>query len=106
MFDNIKKSTDWNIDGLMLWGYFFTDPSAEKLQSLKSKLPGDCYSFVDLFVPELENDEDEYYFLHVERIESHTVLSLHSRNLEFYALADQLGIDTYDGMDVGPSPNS
>ncbi|MGN7830804.1 ribonuclease E inhibitor RraB [Pseudoxanthomonas sp. 22568] len=104
MFCDIREKTDWNIDGPMLWGYFFTDSSPVKLGNLRKVLEREGYSFVDLFVPELDEGQDEYYFLHMERIESHSVLSLHERNQHFYALAADHGIGTYDGMDVGPTP--
>ena len=42
------------------------------------------------------------YWLHVEKIETHTPMSLDGRNDELYKLAHEFGIDTYDGMDIGP----
>ena len=103
MFSNIQESTDWNIDGPMLWGYFFTDSSADTLRTLASELDQQGYRFVDMFTPELDDGQDEYYFLHVEKIEPHSVLSPHQRNQELYVLADRFGVDAYDGMDVGPA---
>jgi hypothetical protein len=106
MFKNMQKTPDLDIDAPLLWGFFFTDPSAKKLQKLAKHLKKDGFRFVDLYVPELDDDEDEYYFLHVERIEHHTVGTLHKRNQEFYALADKFCIRTYDGMDVGQIPST
>lgn len=37
-----------------------------------------------------------------EREEHHTVDTLDRRNAELYLLADELGLESYDGMDVGP----
>jgi len=104
MFADIREKTDWNIDGPMLWGYFFTDSSRDKLKKLADVLEQQGYTFVELFIPEIDDGEEEYHFLHVERIEPHTVLSLHERNQQLYALAEKHDIDTYDGMDVGPAP--
>lgn len=106
MFDNIRHDTAWNIDGPMLWGYFFTDQSPDKLRELSAHLQSTGYRFVDLFIPELDDGEDEYYFLHVERVESHTVESLHERNQELESLAQQMGVRSYDGMDVGPATSA
>lgn len=103
MFSRIQQSTDWNIDGPLLWGYFFTDSSMDKLHTLSSELEKKGYRFVEILVPELDEDQDEYYFLHVEKVEQHSVLSLYQRNQEFYALAEKFGVDAYDGMDVGPA---
>lgn len=102
MFENIRANTKWQIDGPMLWGYFFTDPAAEKLQALVPVLEAQGYRFVDLFIPKLDEGVDEYFFLHVEREELHTVDSLHERNMRLYALAELHGLTSYDGMDVGP----
>ena len=102
MFDNIRANTDWNIDGPLLWGYFFTDRSEQKLNSLVPVLAAQAYRFVDLFAPELDEGQEEYYFLHVEKEEAHSVESLYERNQHFYALADLHELDSYDGMDVGP----
>jgi hypothetical protein len=51
-------------------------------------------------------DDRSTYFLHVERVERHTPVSLHARNQELDALAKRHGIDAYDGMDVGPVEES
>jgi len=103
MFSNIRETTDWNIDGPMLWGYFFTDKSPDRLRTLTDELERTGYRFVDMFMPELDEGQDEHYFLHIERIESHTVQSLHRRNEDLEALAQRFGVDSYDGMDVGPA---
>lgn len=104
MFKNMKKTPELDIDAPLLWGFFFTDPSSGKLQKLSKHLQNEGFRFVDLYVPDLDDSEDEYYFLHVERIEHHTPITLHKRNQEFYALAHQFGIRAYDGMDVGQVP--
>ncbi len=118
MFDNIRAETDWNIDGPMLWGYFFTDQDPNLLKQLGEQLEQDGYRFVDIFAIESdeeddapdaddedEEDDEELYFLHVERVETHTVWSLELRNRNFDALAARFGVASYDGMDVGPPPN-
>ena len=42
------------------------------------------------------------YGLHMERVEKHTVDSLDRRNGELDAFAVKHGLQSYDGMDVGP----
>ena len=102
MFGNIAAKSDWNMSGPMLWGYFFTDRSRTKLEALVPVLQQSGCRFVDLFEPELEEGEEPYFFLHVEKEETHSPSSLQERNAAFYALAHRYGIDSYDGMDVGP----
>lgn len=102
MFSDIRKKTNWGIDGPMLWGYFFTDRDSQKLAVASSALQAQGYRFVDIFVPELDEGVEEYFFLHVEKEEVHTVDSLDRRNRELYAFAEQFNLGSYDGMDVGP----
>jgi hypothetical protein len=40
--------------------------------------------------------------LHVEKAEVHSVDSLHARNGELMAFAQENQLASYDGMDVGP----
>lgn len=102
MFANIKADAKWNMDEPMLWGYFFTDQSHEKLSALVPVLESQGYRYVDMFIPELNEGQDEYFFLHVEKEEVHSPQSLFERNAHLYALADLHELDSYDGMDVGP----
>lgn len=97
MFDNMRAGTSWNLSEPMLWGYFFTDAKKGDLEKLKNLLLTDSYRFVRLH-------RDGGWFLHVEKIETHTPETLHNRNLALYATAAQYGVDCYDGMDVGPAP--
>jgi hypothetical protein len=89
---------NWNIDGPLLWGYFFTDPDPKKLQPIADHLAKNGYRFVRIY----PTDDRSTFFLHMERIEHHSPESLNQRNSELYGLAEQYKISSYDGMDVGP----
>jgi hypothetical protein len=102
MFDNIAAETKWNLDGDMLWGYFFTDADRTALERASEKLERQGYRYVDIFQPEDEGRPLPYFFLHVEKVETHSVDSLYNRNTDLEAFAKENGLDTYDGMDVGP----
>lgn len=102
MFAGIAAGPQWNMSGPMLWGFFFTDARRDKLENALHELTLQGYRFVDLYEPELDDAQAPYFFLHVEREEIHSPASLFARNAEFYALAARLGLDSYDGMDVGP----
>ncbi len=90
----------------MLWGYYFTDPQADKLESAVPLLEEQGYEFVELFEnePESEDDEDfeKTYILHVEKLQVHSVDSLDKTNQELEAFAEKNGLESYDGMDVTP----
>jgi len=106
MFEDISKNTDWDMKSPMLWGYFFTHHEAHPLEKVKKLLEVKGYTFVDLYLAEKENEQEEdVFFLHIEKIETHTPNSLDERNNQFYILADEHGLDSYDGMDVGPVDN-
>jgi hypothetical protein len=101
MFTEMRAQTPWNVDGPLLWGYFFTSSQEEALRRAANHLTGLGYSFVGLHPTE----NPKVWVLHVERPETHTPQSLFQRNQEFYELASSYGLDSYDGMDVGPLPS-
>jgi hypothetical protein len=100
MFESLKAKTKWNLDGPLLWGYFFTDHDPKKFTRLRARLEKLGYRYVGILEPE-EAETNKTYFLHVERVENHTPRSLHARNQQLSKLAKQFGVEAYDGMDVG-----
>ena len=81
----------------MLWGYYFTDPQVDKLESAVPLLEEQGYEFVELLEAEPESEDDDFektYILHVEKLQVHSVDSLDKTNQELEAFAD--------GMDVTP----
>jgi hypothetical protein len=100
MFANIRTKTKWNIDGPMLWGYFFFDPSKERLLTAAAELEAGGYRVVGVSAVEGESR----YRLHVERVEVHSPTTLHARNSSLEAFATRHRLASYDGMDVGPAP--
>ncbi|MDN3617437.1 ribonuclease E inhibitor RraB [Vibrio gallaecicus] len=103
MFENIRHNTNWELSKPMLWGYFFTHNEPTKLDEVSSKLERQGYTIVGIFQADKESQIDEdIFFLHVEKVETHDVSSLDKRNDELYLFASQENIDSYDGMDIGP----
>lgn len=98
MFASMRRDAPFDVNGKLLWGYFFTDGDPEKLKPIRARLSASGYRIVRLE----PTDDGSTHILHVERIERHTPESLHARNQEFYRLASEFGIESYDGMDVGP----
>ncbi|MFM2450517.1 MAG: hypothetical protein RIS44_2967 [Pseudomonadota bacterium] len=83
-----------------MWGYFFLDPSQEKLANAAKELMGSQYRLVAIDVV----PGRQIFRLHVEKVEVHSPASLHARNNELYELATKYKLASYDGMDVGPAP--
>src|SRR6266567_263717 len=102
MFDAMRGKAKWNIDDVCLWGYFFTDHDRERLLASAPALERMGYKVVGLLGPTPEDDDQSLLLLHVEREERHTVDSLDARNRELYRFAEEFGLESYDGMDVGP----
>lgn len=102
MFSSIRAKTKWNVDGPLLWGYFFFDSDPEKLKRAASELESSGYRLVNLD----QVEGPPLYRLHVEKVETHTPASLHARNSQFYSLAERFSLASYDGMDVGPAPGA
>lgn len=99
MFANMRAQTHWNVDGPLLWGYFFLDADRDKLAAAGDALVAKGYRLVDIAKVDGRSD----YRLHVERVEAHTPESLYARDIELEALARRLHIRSYDGMDAGPA---
>lgn len=98
LFSDLRTQAGWNVEGPLLWGYFFTDPDEAKLAQAADKLVAAGYDLV-LIAPA---DDGSTHVLQVERAEKHTPKSLFARNAELERLAESLGLESYDGMDVGP----
>jgi len=98
MFANMRADPKCDVDGDLLWGYFFTDPDPKKLDPVAEHLGRSGYRVVSIY----EADDKSTHFLHVARVETHTPQTLHARNEEFERLAGEFDLECYDGMDVGP----
>jgi Regulator of ribonuclease activity B len=98
MFANMRAQTKWDIDGELLWGYFFTDHDVSKLEKVSHHLSQAGYEVVRIFLA----GDNRTHVLHVERVEKHTPQTLDARNAELADVAVQFALQSYDGMDVGP----
>lgn len=103
MFNDIKEQGQWDLLKPLLWGYFFTDGDPTKLALVIPEIESMGYSIVDIFQVKKENEtEADSFYLHVAKIEIHNSKSLDKINDDFYILAHKNGLESYDGMDVGP----
>lgn len=103
IFNTARTEDKWNIEGEMLYSYYFVDTSVEKLEKLGLKLEADGYDFLDIFeLGDEETDESTgEYLLHIDKVEIHTPESLAERNVEFQRLANEYEIASYDGWEFG-----
>ncbi len=103
IFQTAKIEDDWNLEGEMLYSYYFVDEDVDKLEKLGLKLEADGYDFLDIFeLGDEETDESTgEYLLHIDKIEIHTPESLAALNVEFAKLAEECEIASYDGWEFG-----
>jgi len=104
-FDDTRKSYEsgrcaFRIDDECRWSYFFVDTDRERLLPIADHLTHLGYEFVGTLDPDA-NDENPVYFLRMDRVERHSPTSLNELNRQLYGIADQYGVQSYDGMDVG-----
>ena len=103
LFDDMKTNAPWDINKPLLWGYFFADADKAKLENATKPLKAKGYQIVGIYDSKPEADTPALWWLHIEKVEKHTVDTLHARNQEFYKFAEEHQIEAYDGMDVGPA---
>lgn len=103
IFAEAEKEDNWNTNEEMLYSFYFVDKDAEKLEKLGNYLHEQGYDFLDIFElgDEETNESTGEYLLHIDKEEIHTPESLAARNVEFQKLADEYGIETYDGWEFG-----
>jgi len=102
MFANIRDNTPWDVTAPLLWGYYFVHSTPEPLQPLGQALATQGYTVVGQYEQAGDADQPPFHVLHVERVEIHDEASLHARDQQLTALAAQMGVEDYDGVDVGP----
>ncbi len=103
IFDEAEQEDNWKVDEPMLYSFYFVDKDPEKLEKLGEHLDKQDYDFVGIF--ELGDEETEEstgeYMLHIDKIETFTPESLARVNVEFSKLAEEFGVETYDGWEFG-----
>lgn len=103
IFAEAKQEDDWNLEEPMLYTYYWVDGDVDKLEKLGNHLHEEGYDFIDVFeLGDVEtNKSTGEFLLHIDKLEVHTPESLAARNVEFQKLADEYGIETYDGWEFG-----
>jgi hypothetical protein len=103
LFDDMKQNAPWDISKPLLWGYFVADADQAKLEAVVPTLQAQGYQLVGIYDSKPEGGSPALWWLHIEKVEKHTVDTLHARNQQFYQFAEQHQLESYDGMDVGPA---
>ena len=89
------KADGFDIMSPLKWGFYFVDPSEEKLPYVFDQLKDSDYHLEDIYLA-----DDGKWTLHASKIDTLTAEKLHKRNIAFNELADLCQIEMYDGWDV------
>lgn len=102
IYTDAAREEGWNVEGEMLYSYYFVDESIEKLEKLGLQLEEQGYDFINIF--ELGDDETGEptgeYLLHIDKTETQTPETLIDRIAEFEKLAGEHEVE-FDGWEFG-----
>ena len=103
IFETARTEDNWDLDGEMLYSYYFVDTDADKLEELGLELEEKGYEFLGIFELGEEDSEEPTgeYLLHIDKVEIHTPESLARGGGAFSKLAEEKEIDSYDGWEFG-----
>ena len=103
IFTDAAREEGWEVEGEMLYSYYFVDTSIEKLEKLGLLLEKEDYDFINIF--ELGDDESGEptgeYLLHLDKTEKNTPETLIDKIERFENLAVEYEIDSFDGWEFG-----
>ena len=95
-FARVVADTHWSFQNRMHWGFYFTNESKEPLVIAAKTLGLFGYRFVDLS----QDQQKERWWLHLDRVEIHTVETISTRDIQLARFGDLAGFSTYVGWDV------
>lgn len=102
IFADAKSEEGWNVEGEMLYSFYFVDESIEKLEKLAEHFEKESYDSINIY--ELGDEETQKptgeFMLHLDKTEAHTPETLVTRNEEFFKIADEYEVE-YDGWEFG-----
>jgi hypothetical protein len=96
VFAEMRKNP-WDLNGDLLWGYFFTNQNKKALEFDAWVLRRFGYRTVDMH----QDEKKGFWWLHVEKVERHTLDSMAGRNVRLAWFGSVFGGSDYDGWDVG-----
>lgn len=100
MFATMRARTRWDVNGPLLWSYYFTARTSVPLERASLHFSEQGYRCMPIYAAR----DGITLVLRIERVERHTPDSLDRKNGKLEQLAKTFGADSYDGMDVGLVP--
>ena len=103
MFDLATIEDRWDMEGPMLYSFFFVSTDPDKLDKLAEIMEEQGLDPLDIFQLGDEDTEEPTgeYLLHVDQMGVHTPESLDKQLEAFEKLCDETGYGEFDGWEFG-----
>jgi len=96
-FKHIENTNELDLTKDLSWGYYFSNSNKAGLEKMKNILLfEEDYSFAEI----VKMQDDNKFYLHMEKIEKHTKDSLLERSRLLNNIAKKYNVDSYDGFDA------
>ena len=103
IFEIARTDDGWDLQAKCSSAFTLLTKRSKNLKSSNRISNNQGFDLIGIF--ELGDDETGEatgeYLLHVDKVESHTPESLAARNVELQKLADEHGVESYDGWEFG-----
>lgn len=102
IFADAAREEEWNVEGEMLYSYYFIDETMDKLEKLAQHFENENYDYINIYElgDEETNEPTGEYLLHIDKTEKHTPETLVDRIDEFLKLAEEFEVE-FDGWEFG-----
>jgi hypothetical protein len=103
IFDLAITEDGWDMEGEMLYSFFFVGKDPEKLETLGDMLAEGGFDFVDIF--ELGDEDTEEptgeFLLHIDQVGVYTPETLAKQVEAFEELSEKEQLGAFDGWECG-----
>ena len=102
IFADAAREEEWDVEGEMLYSYYFIDETMDKLEKLAQHFENENYDYINIYElgDEETNEPTGEYLLHIDKTEKHTPETLVERVDEFLKLAEEFEVE-FDGWEFG-----
>lgn len=102
IFADAAREEEWDVEGEMLYSYYFIDETFDKLEKLAQHFEKESYDFINIYElgDEETNEPTGEFLLHIDKTEKQTPETLVERIDEFLKLAEEYEVE-FDGWEFG-----
>lgn len=102
IYADAAREEGWDVEGELLYSYYFVDESFDKLEKLAQHFENENYDFINIYElgDEETNEPSGEFLLHIDKTEKQTPEALVERVDEFLKLAEEYEVE-FDGWEFG-----